>query len=86
MNINGLFEVNQLLLLGLNFFSKMHFYLHYNVARHNRADPLPNRIDTSFYIVLPGSVRTMEIKQQPASLDSFCRNETGLLVHSYMCV
>lgn len=68
MNINGLFEVNQLLLLGLNFFfSKMHFYLHYNIARHNRADPLPSRIDTSFYIVLPGSVRTMEIKQQPAS-------------------
>lgn len=82
MNINGLFEVNQLLSPGLNFFSKMHFYLHYNVARHNRADPLPNRIDTSFYIVLPGSVRTMEIKQQPASLDSFCRNETGLLIHS----
>jgi len=58
----------------------MHFYLHYNITRHNRADPLPNRIDTSFYIVLPGSVRTIGIKQQPASLDSFCRNETGLLV------
>jgi hypothetical protein len=82
MNINGLSEVNQLLLLGLNFyFSKMHFYLHYyNIARHNRADPLPNRIDTSFYIVLPGSVRTMGIKQQPASLDSFCRNETGSFI------